>query len=76
MMSTSRHFFGRLRAGQKKEKHGVTVCYNSCAVTNPESSDQPRLDASALATVHASAPFERPPDEMKFAFVVGYGKKK
>jgi protein TonB len=45
-------------------------------LTIAESSGQPRLDASALATVRASAPFERPPGEMKFAFVVGYGKKK
>jgi protein TonB len=45
-------------------------------LTIAESSGQPKLDASALATVRASAPFERPPGEMKFAFVVGYGKKK
>ncbi|WP_416193288.1 energy transducer TonB [Nitrobacter sp. TKz-YC01] len=41
-----------------------------------ESSGQPKLDASALATVRASAPFEPPPSEMNVAFVVSYGKKK
>ncbi|GEC17218.1 energy transducer TonB [Nitrobacter winogradskyi] len=41
-----------------------------------ESSGQPKLDASALATIRASAPFEPPPSEMNVAFVVGYGKKK
>jgi protein TonB len=40
-----------------------------------ESSGQSKLDASALATVRASAPFEPPPNEMNVAFVVGYGKK-
>lgn len=40
-----------------------------------ESSGQPKLDASALATVRASEPFEPPPNEMNVAFVVGYGKK-
>jgi protein TonB len=40
-----------------------------------ESSGQSKLDASALATVRASAPFEPPPSEMNVAFVVGYGKK-
>jgi protein TonB len=45
-------------------------------LTIAESSGQPKLDASALATVRASAPFEPPPSEMNVAFVVGYGKKK
>jgi protein TonB len=44
-------------------------------LTIAESSGQPKLDASALATVRASAPFEPPPSEMNVAFVVGYGKK-
>lgn len=41
-----------------------------------ESSGRPKLDASALATVRASAPFEPPPYEMKLNFNVGYGKNK
>ncbi|MBN8969230.1 MAG: energy transducer TonB [Rhizobiales bacterium] len=36
------------------------------------SSGKPKLDASALATVRACAPFEPPPREMTVAFVVGY----
>lgn len=44
-------------------------------LTIAESSGQSKLDASALATVRASAPFEPPPSEMNVAFVVGYGKK-
>jgi protein TonB len=41
-----------------------------------QSSGQPKLDASALATVRASAPFEPPPYEMNLNFNVGYGKNK
>lgn len=40
------------------------------------SSGQSKLDASALATIRACAPFEPPPREVNIAFVVGYGKKK
>jgi protein TonB len=40
------------------------------------SSGQPKLDASALATVRACAPFEPPPREITVAFVVGYGQKR
>lgn len=45
-------------------------------LTITASSGQPKLDASALATIRACAPFEPPPREMNVAFVVGYGKKK
>jgi protein TonB len=45
-------------------------------LTIAASSGQPKLDASALATVRACAPFEPPPREMNVSFVVGYGKKK
>jgi len=37
-----------------------------------KSSGKPKLDASALATVRACAPFEPPPREMTVAFDVGY----
>lgn len=37
-----------------------------------ESSGKPKLDASALATVRACAPFEPPPREMNVSFRVGY----
>lgn len=40
------------------------------------SSGQPRLDASALATARACAPFEPPPREITVTLVVGYGRKK
>jgi periplasmic protein TonB len=39
-------------------------------------SGQPKLDASALATARACAPFEPPPREMTIRLVVGYGRKK
>jgi protein TonB len=39
-------------------------------------SGQPKLDASALATVRASAPFEPPPKEMTVAVAVGFGRKR
>lgn len=45
-------------------------------LTIATSSGQPKLDASALATIRACAPFKSPPREMNVAFVVGYGKKK
>ncbi len=37
------------------------------------SSGQQKLDASALATVRASAPFEPPPKEITLSIVVGFG---
>lgn len=40
------------------------------------SSGQPKLDASALATVRVCAPFAPPSREMTITLVVGYGKKK
>lgn len=39
-------------------------------------SGQPKLDASALATVRASAPFEQPPREMTVAIAVGFVRKR
>lgn len=39
------------------------------------SSGQPKLDASALKTVRASAPFDPPPKEMTVAIAVAFGRK-
>jgi protein TonB len=41
-----------------------------------ESSGQPRLDASALKTIRASAPFDPPPRELPIAIGVTYGRKR
>jgi protein TonB len=40
-----------------------------------ESSGQPRLDASALQTIRASAPFPRPPKELSVAIIVDFERK-
>jgi protein TonB len=40
-----------------------------------ESSGQPKLDASALKTIRASAPFAPPPKEMTVAIAVAFGRK-
>ena len=39
------------------------------------SSGQPKLDASALQTIRACAPFHAPPEELKVAIVVDFKRK-
>jgi periplasmic protein TonB len=41
-----------------------------------ESSGQPKLDAGALKTIRASAPFNPPPKEMTVAIAVAFGRKR
>jgi len=41
-----------------------------------ESTGQPRLDASALQTIRASAPFPKPPKELSVAIIVDFERKR
>jgi protein TonB len=75
----------KIQANLPDEERGATMVVSFAILSDGqirqealkivESSGQPRLDASALKTIRASAPFAPPPREMTVSIVVDFDRK-